>query len=73
MTVFFQWEYQLGPSPGIEVCDQLIVSRYLLKRAAEIFGLHVSFLGKPAPFTVWASGIHINYSTKKMRAEGGIE
>ena len=63
----------LGPSGGVEICDQLVVSRYLLKRCAEIFGIHVSFIAKPAPFTVWASGIHINYSTKKMREPGGIE
>ena len=63
----------LGPSEGVRICDELVVSRYLLKRAAEIFGIHVSFLAKPAPFTVWASGLHINYSTKQMRAEGGMK
>ena len=63
----------LGPGDGVAICDHLVVSRYLMWRCAEIFGVHVSFLAKPAPFTVWASGVHINYSTKKMREEGGME
>lgn len=68
-----QWEYMLGPGDAVSICDDLVVSRYLMKRAAEVFGVHVSFLGKPAPFTVWASGVHLNFSTKNTRAEGGIK
>lgn len=34
-----QWEYQVGPCPGISMGDELWVSRYLLHRIAEDFGV----------------------------------
>uniref|UniRef100_A0A914VTU6 glutamine synthetase n=1 Tax=Plectus sambesii TaxID=2011161 RepID=A0A914VTU6_9BILA len=37
-----QWEYQVGPSGGIEICDQLWLSRYILERISEEFGVSVS-------------------------------
>merc|ERR1711998_463468 len=33
-----QWEYQIGPCTGIEAGDQMMVSRYILKRVCEDFG-----------------------------------
>ena len=36
-----QWEYQIGPCVGIEAGDQLMISRYILKRVCEDFGVHV--------------------------------
>jgi len=38
-----QWEYQVGPTEGIDMGDDLWVSRYLLQRVAEDFGVVVSF------------------------------
>ena len=61
-----QWEYQIGVLPGDEIGDHLIVSRYLLKLAAERHGADVSFHPKPA--RGWnGSGGHTNFSTAEMR------
>jgi len=42
-----QWEYQIGPSKGIELGDHMWMSRYLLLRVAEHYGVAVSFDCKP--------------------------
>eukprot|EP00486_Rosalina_sp_Unknown_P000335 CAMPEP_0201567648 /NCGR_PEP_ID=MMETSP0190_2-20130828/8235_1 /ASSEMBLY_ACC=CAM_ASM_000263 /TAXON_ID=37353 /ORGANISM="Rosalina sp." /LENGTH=145 /DNA_ID=CAMNT_0047987883 /DNA_START=455 /DNA_END=889 /DNA_ORIENTATION=+ len=42
-----QWEYQIGPSVGIDSGDQMWLSRYLLNRVAEDFGAIVSYEPKP--------------------------
>jgi glutamine synthetase len=66
-----QWEYQVGPCTGIESGDQLIISRYLLIRVCEQFGIRVSFDPKPIPGDWNGAGCHTNVSTKSMRAPGG--
>jgi glutamine synthetase len=38
-----QWEYQIGPCEGIDMADQLWISRYVLHRVCEQFGVVVSF------------------------------
>merc|ERR1719183_3525148 len=35
-----QWEYQVGPCVGIDAADQLWVSRYILQRVCEDFGVY---------------------------------
>lgn len=61
-----QWEYQIGPIPGEDIADQLIISRYLLKKAAEKYGADITF--HPKPMKGWnGSGGHTNFSTYKMR------
>ncbi|KAF5529025.1 glutamine synthetase [Fusarium phyllophilum] len=42
-----QWEYQIGPCTGIEMGDQLWVSRFFLHRVAEEFGAKVSSHPEP--------------------------
>eukprot|EP00499_Haloplacidia_sp_CaronLabIsolate_P001166 CAMPEP_0196797762 /NCGR_PEP_ID=MMETSP1104-20130614/38800_1 /TAXON_ID=33652 /ORGANISM="Cafeteria sp., Strain Caron Lab Isolate" /LENGTH=362 /DNA_ID=CAMNT_0042168169 /DNA_START=10 /DNA_END=1098 /DNA_ORIENTATION=- len=66
-----QWEYQVGPCEGIDSGDQVWMSRYIMLRVCESFGVNVSFDPKPIPGDWNGAGCHTNYSTKAMREEGG--
>lgn len=65
-----QWEFQIGPSIGIEAGDHMVIAKYILAIIAEKHGCYISYNPKPEP-TFNGSGCHVNYSSKSMREEGG--
>ncbi len=68
-----QWEYQVGPCEGIESGDQLWMSRYIMYRVCEDFGVQVSFDPKPVKGDWNGAGCHTNFSTEAMRVDGGYD
>jgi glutamine synthetase len=68
-----QWEYQCFGKGAKASGDALTLSRYLLHRVCEKYGVHVEFHPKPIKGDWNGSGMHANFSNKAMREEGGEE
>ncbi len=67
-----QAEYQIGVVEGLDVADQLWISRFILDKITEKYNAYIVLHPKPLQGDWNGSGMHCNYSTKLMRQKDGM-
>lgn len=67
------WEWQIGTSVGIKAPDDLWMSRFIMNRVAEDYGVMITYHPKPAGHLHPGMGMHHNFSCKKTRSDGGFD
>ena len=68
-----QWEFQIFGKGSRRAADQIWMARYLLMRLCEAYEIDIEWHCKPIKGDWNGSGMHCNFSTDKLRDEGGKE